>query len=83
MLSRSTYIEVIGHTDDVGDDDYNQELSEQRAGAVRDYLVGADVDGSKMVTLGAGESTPIASNKTNEGRAENRRVEVMVLGRVR
>jgi OOP family OmpA-OmpF porin len=82
MLSRSTYIEVIGHTDDVGDEDYNQELSEQRAESVRNYLIGADVDGSKMVAVGAGESMPIASNKTEEGRAENRRVEVMVLGRV-
>ena len=82
MLSRATYIEVIGHTDDVGDDDYNMELSEQRAESVRNYLIGAGVDGSKMVTVGAGESMPIASNKTDEGRAENRRVEVMVLGRV-
>ena len=82
MLSRATYIEVIGHTDDVGDDDYNMELSEQRADSVRNYLIGAGVDGSKMVTVGAGESMPIASNKTDEGRAENRRVEVMVLGRV-
>jgi len=83
MLSRSSYIEVIGHTDDVGDDDYNQELSEQRAESVRNYLVGAGVDASKMVTVGAGESMPIASNKTDEGRAENRRVEVMALGRVK
>jgi len=82
MLSRATYIEVIGHTDDVGDEDYNQELSEQRAESVRNYLIAADVDGSKMVAVGAGESMPIASNKTDEGRAENRRVEVMVLGRV-
>ncbi|MGI9319884.1 MAG: OmpA family protein [Thiogranum sp.] len=82
MLSRATYVEVIGHTDDVGDDAYNQELSEQRAEAVRSYLIGAGVDASKMVTVGAGESMPIASNKTDEGRAENRRVEVMVLGRV-
>jgi OOP family OmpA-OmpF porin len=83
MLSRASYIEVIGHTDDVGDEAYNQELSEQRAASVRDYLVGAGVDSSKMVTVGAGESMPIATNKTDEGRAENRRVEVMVLGRVR
>ena len=82
MLSRATYIEVIGHTDDVGDEDYNQELSEQRAESVRNYLIEADIDGSKMVAVGAGESMPIASNKTDEGRAENRRVEVMVLGRV-
>jgi len=83
MLSRATYIEVIGHTDDVGDEAYNMDLSEQRAESVRNYLIGAGVDGSKMVTVGAGESMPIASNKTEEGRAENRRVEVMVLGRVR
>jgi len=83
MLSRSDYIEIIGHTDDVGDDAYNLELSERRAESVRDYLVGAGVDASKMVPVGAGESMPIASNKTDEGRAENRRVEVMVLGRVR
>jgi outer membrane protein OmpA-like peptidoglycan-associated protein len=82
MLSRAAYIEVIGHTDDVGDDAYNQELSEQRAEAVRNYLIAAGVDGSKTVGVGAGESMPIASNKTEEGRAENRRVEVMVLGRV-
>lgn len=83
MLSRSDYIEIIGHTDDVGDDAYDLKLSERRAESVRDYLVGAGVDASKMVPVGAGESMPIASNKTDEGRAENRRVEVMVLGRVR
>jgi OOP family OmpA-OmpF porin len=83
MLSRASYIEVIGHTDSVGDDAYNLELSKQRAASVRDYLAGAGVNASIMVTMGAGESMPIASNKTDEGRAENRRVEVMVLGRVR
>ena len=82
MLDRAVFIEVIGHTDDVGDDAYNQDLSEKRAAAVSQYLIDAGVDGSKMVTVGAGESMPIASNKTDEGRAENRRVEVMVLGRV-
>lgn len=83
MLSRATYIEVVGHTDDVGDDAYNMELSAQRAESVRDYLVAAGVDSSKIVTVGAGERMPIASNKTDEGRAENRRVEVLVLGRVK
>ena len=83
LLSRASYIEVVGHTDDVGDDAYNQELSEQRANAVRDYLVGAGVDGSKIVTVGMGESLPVASNTTDEGRAENRRVDVLVLGRVK
>ena len=80
-LKRSVYIEVVGHTDDVGDDDYNMELSEQRAAAVRSYLVNAGVDDTKIVSWGAGERAPATSNATEEGRAENRRVEVLVLGR--
>jgi OOP family OmpA-OmpF porin len=83
QLKRAVLIEIIGHTDDVGDDDYNQELSEQRAKAVRDYLVVTGVDPSKMVTWGAGEKMPIASNATEQGRADNRRVEVLVLGRLK
>lgn len=83
MLNRAEYIEIIGHTDNVGDDAYNQDLSEQRAESVRNYLVAAGVDASKMATVGAGELMPIATNKTDEGRTENRRVEVMVLGRVK
>ena len=83
LLKRASYIEVVGHTDDVGDDAYNQKLSEQRATAVRDYLVAAGIDGSKIVTVGMGEGMPVASNTTDEGRAENRRVDVLVLGRVK
>jgi outer membrane protein OmpA-like peptidoglycan-associated protein len=83
LLSRASYIEVVGHTDDVGDDAYNQDLSEKRAEAVRDYLVSSGVDASKIVTVGMGESMPVASNTTDEGRAENRRVDVLVLGRVK
>jgi outer membrane protein OmpA-like peptidoglycan-associated protein len=84
MLSRATYIEVVGNTDDVGDDAYNMELSEQRAKAVRDYLVSnMGVDPSKIVTIGAGETNPVASNTTDEGRAQNRRVDVLVLGRLK
>jgi len=83
LLRRATYIEIVGHTDDVGDDDYNQDLSEQRAAAVREFLVAAGVDDSKIVTVGMGESMPVASNTTDEGRAENRRVDVLVLGRTR
>lgn len=82
-LRRAVYIEVVGHTDDVGDDAYNQELSEQRAEAVTRYLVDAGVDETKIVAWGAGESMPVANNATEEGRAENRRVEVLVLGRTR
>jgi OOP family OmpA-OmpF porin len=83
QLKRAVYIEVIGHTDDVGDDDYNQELSEQRAAVVRDYLVETGLSPNKIWTVGAGEKMPIASNNTKEGRTENRRVEILVLGRVK
>ncbi len=82
QLRRAVYVEIIGHTDDVGDDDYNQELSEQRAQAMTDYLVSTGLDASMIVSRGAGESMPIASNRTDEGRAENRRVEILVLGRL-
>ncbi|HHJ15847.1 MAG TPA: hypothetical protein ENJ80_04030 [Gammaproteobacteria bacterium] len=80
-FKRAIYIEVVGHTDDVGDNDYNQKLSEQRAEAVGRYLVEAGIDPNKILMVGAGETAPIASNTTPEGRAENRRVEVLVLGR--
>jgi len=82
LLNRSVFIEVVGHTDDVGDDAYNMDLSEQRAAAVTAYLINAGVDGSKIVAVGAGESLPIATNTTEQGRTENRRVEVLILGRV-
>jgi len=83
QLTRAVYIEVIGHTDDVGDKQKNQELSEARAQTVRDSLVQAGVDPSRIMTVGAGGSQPLASNQTEEGREQNRRVEVMVLGRVK
>lgn len=82
-LSRAVYIEVIGHTDDVGDKKENQKLSEERAMAVVADLVKAGVDPGKIETVGAGASLPIASNQTKEGRAQNRRVEVLVLGRTK
>ncbi len=82
-LTRAVYIEVIGHTDDVGDQQKNQELSEKRAKTVRDSLVQAGVDPAKIMIVGAGGSQPIASNQTEEGREQNRRVEVMVLGRLK
>jgi len=83
QLKRATYIEVVGHTDDVDDDAYNQELSEQRARAVAKYLLKSGVDAGKIVAMGAGERMPVASNATEQGRADNRRVEVLVLGRVK
>jgi outer membrane protein OmpA-like peptidoglycan-associated protein len=83
QLRRASYIEVVGHTDDVGDDEYNQELSEKRAQVVTNYLIETGVPAYKINTVGAGETSPIASNSTPEGRAENRRVEILVLGRAR
>ena len=82
LFSRATYIEIVGHTDDVGDDAYNMTLSQQRAKSVRDYLVSRGLDANKVVTTGKGESKPIASNSTPEGRAENRRVQILMLGRM-
>lgn len=83
QLASAVFIEIVGHTDDVGEDSDNLQLSEQRAESVRDYLVAGGVDASKIVTVGMGESMPIASNQTEQGRAENRRVEVLVLGRLK
>jgi len=83
MLSRATYIEVVGHTDNVDTVEYNQDLSEKRANSVRDYLVGTGIDPTKIVARGAGIYEPVASNQTDEGKAQNRRVDVLVLGRVR
>ena len=74
-------VEVAGHTDSVGTDAYNQGLSERRANAVRDYLTGKGVKASRLTARGYGESRPVASNDTKEGRAENRRVELVVLDR--
>lgn len=82
LLSRATFIEIIGHTDDKGDEKDNMSLSKLRAASVRDYLISTGVDASKIITTGKGETSPIASNETKEGRAKNRRVEIQVLGRV-
>jgi OOP family OmpA-OmpF porin len=71
-------VSVEGHTDWIGTDAYNQGLSERRANAVRDYLVDQGVDASRLSTTGYGESRPIASNQDREGRALNRRVELLV-----
>ena len=71
-----TIVEVAGHTDSVGDAAYNQTLSEQRAATVANYLAGRGVIRDRMITIGAGETRPIASNDTEAGRAQNRRVEI-------
>jgi len=83
QMQRASYIEIVGHTDDVGDDDYNLELSLQRAESVYNYLVETGMDVSNVAIVGMGEKMPIASNNTPEGRAENRRVEILLLGRDR
>ena len=64
LMKRATFIEIIGHTDDKWETDYNLELSKKRAESVRDYLVSKGIDASKMVTTGMGETMPIASNTT-------------------
>ena len=74
-------VEVAGHTDSKGSEEYNQGLSERRATAVKDYLNSKGVKASRLTSRGYGESRPVASNDTDEGRAENRRVELIVLDR--
>lgn len=71
---------VDGHTDARGTDEYNQALSLRRANSVRSYLIGKGIDASRMTVEGFGESRPVASNDTDEGRAQNRRVELRVSG---
>lgn len=74
-----TVIEVAGHTDNVGTDAYNQALSQKRANAVAAYLSGKGVVQQRMIIVGAGETHPIASNDTDGGRAQNRRVEITIV----
>jgi len=71
---------AVGHTDSIGTEAYNQKLSERRAASVKSYLVSKGVDPNRIYTEGKGELQPVASNKTREGRAQNRRVEVEIVG---
>ena len=74
--------EVEGHTDNLGQPESNQKLSEVRAEAVRDYLVQAGLPAGTIVVKGLGDADPVASNNTTDGRARNRRVEIIVSGEV-
>ncbi|WP_200842736.1 OmpA family protein [Zhongshania aliphaticivorans] len=73
-------VELQGHTDSSGSDSYNMNLSQNRAKSVKSYLVGSGVESNRLTATGYGEEQPIASNDTKAGRAENRRVELKVLG---
>lgn len=74
-----TYVDVYGHTDSTGTDAYNQTLSERRAQSVADYLSTHGVQSARLGTRGFGETQPIASNDTEEGKAANRRVEIKLV----
>lgn len=72
-------VQVIGHTDNVGSASYNEDLSLRRANAVANVLIAEGVWTSRVSTLGLGENQPVATNLTSEGRAQNRRVEIIIL----
>ena len=71
---------AVGHTDAVGSDSYNQKLSVRRSESVKSYLVSKGIEKKRVYTEGKGEKQPVADNKTSEGRAKNRRVEIEVVG---
>ena len=79
-LNSVAEITAVGHTDSIGTDEYNQGLSERRAASVKDYLVDQGVPADRIETMGMGESQPVATNETREGRQQNRRVEVTIKG---
>ena len=74
-----TIVEVAGHTDSKGTDSYNQALSDRRANAVGNYLMSKGLVRDRFILIGAGESRPVASNETDAGRAQNRRVEITLV----
>ena len=77
--NRNVYIEIQGHTDSTGTDDYNESLGEERADAVRLFLNEQGVALNRMNTISYGETAPVADNKTKAGRAQNRRVNIVVM----
>jgi outer membrane protein OmpA-like peptidoglycan-associated protein len=78
-LDRAVYFEIEGHTDNIGSEEYNYQLGEKRAMAVRNYISGQGIPLHAINTISYGESQPIADNSTPEGRAQNRRVVIKVL----
>ena len=74
----STMVDVVGHADSVGADDYNQALSERRASSVGSYLISRGVLRDRLFVAGRGERNPIAPNDSEAGRAQNRRVEIII-----
>ena len=75
---KDTRVQIGGHTDNVGSDSYNMQLSERRAQAVADYLAGRGVDRARLSTVAYGETRPVATNDTPDGRQQNRRVEIVL-----
>jgi OOP family OmpA-OmpF porin len=71
---------AVGHTDSIGTDAYNQKLSVRRADAVKAYLQSKGIEANRVYTEGKGEKQPVAENKSADGRAKNRRVEIEVVG---
>lgn len=78
-LKKTTIVEIAGHTDDVGSDESNLKLSQERAESVRNYLIGKGISANRIQAKGYGESSPIAPNDSDEGRAKNRRTEVRLV----
>jgi len=76
--NKASRVNLAGFTDNIGTEAYNQALSERRVNSVKDYVVKKGIDSSRISGQGFGESKPIADNKTAEGRAKNRRVEIKV-----
>lgn len=74
-----TNVKILGHTDSTGDSAYNNTLSDQRAAAVKDYLVAQGIQYGRLVPMGYGESDPVTTNETEEGRQLNRRVEIVIV----
>ena len=73
-----TAVVIQGHTDSTGSEVHNQNLSERRAGSVRNFLIGRGLDAERMVAVGYGENHPVASNESSHGRNQNRRVDILL-----